>query len=445
MHKRNATEHVAVDAREGVVAAGIVPEGVSLGAGSGMASHGVNLVDADVDVAHRRAGEPGAEEGEDNPSRIIKNGLLRAGGHFFISKHSRPGIYLKHFRDTSMAKTRLVAALALLMLLPAAPTIGQNLKTENSARPRLFTNEALIKSWQNNAPFDISNVRSVFQFVLESLPEKVRVYPTENYYYFYFFYKGIKYAGNIRINPETADNSQLHFVYYKDATPWVVLQNDTDHYALLGKKSGVVVHKVAPLTYQVTSRGKSVRFALNNLAGKKPPPGTLRNGERYLGPVFDESGLQFFLVFDRGQKQFRYLLDETSPVPDHFSPLKTSGKLSIGWRTGFVFFQEDTPKRKILVAVHGPSTRLNTYLDGPFDQLPDNFLKGDELRQAILQVRPNLKGKIDRFGRFATGQERYLIAPYRTYAGSQDLEELAKCAALKDLAKLYACFANDDE
>lgn len=344
-----------------------------------------------------------------------------------------------------MAKTYLVAALALLMLLPTAPAIGQNQNTENSSRPRLFTNEALIKSWQNNAPFDISNVRSVFQFVLESLPENVRVYPTENYYYFYFFHKGIKYAGNIRINPETADNGQFHFVYYKDATPWVVQQKDTDHYALLGKKDGVVVHKVAPLAYQITSRGKSVRFTLNNLAGKKPPPGTLRTGEHYLGPVFDESGLQFFLVFDRGHKQFRYILDETRPVGDRLSPLKTSNKLSIGWRTGFVFFQEDTLKRKVLVAVHEPSARLNTYLDGPFDQLPDNFLKGDELRQAILQVRPDLKGKIDRLGRFAKGQERYLIAPYRSYAGSQDLEELAKCAAFKDLKKLYACFANDDE
>lgn len=345
-----------------------------------------------------------------------------------------------------MAKThRFIAVLTLLILLPLAPAAGQNPPAKNNTQPKLYTNEALIKSWQNRSPLDISNVRSVFQFVLDNLPQSVRVYPTENYYYFYFFHNGIKYAGNIRIDSNARDNGQLHFVYFKDSTQWMGQENGTDHYALLGKKDGVTLQKLAPLTYRITSRGKSVRFTLNNLAAVKPPPDILRKGERYLGPVFDESGLQFFLVFDPGIKQFHYILDETRPVADHMSPLKETVKLSIGRRTGFVFFQEADVKRKILVAVHGPSAGLNSYLDGPFDQLPDNFFKGDELRRAILQVRPDLKGKIDRLGRFAKGQERYLIAPYRAYGSPQGLKELAKCATLKNLGKLYACFANDDE
>ena len=33
--------------------------------------------------------------------------------------------------------------------------------------------------------------------------------------------------------------------------------------------------------------------------------------------------------------------------------------------------------------------RANNYFDGPFDQLPDNFIAGEALRDAILSVRPH--------------------------------------------------------
>jgi hypothetical protein len=45
--------------------------------------------------------------------------------------------------------------------------------------------------------------------------------------------------------------------------------------------------------------------------------------------------------------------------------------------------------------------RLNTYFDGAFDQLPDNFIEGETVRKAILQVSPGIKGWMDRFGQFA--------------------------------------------
>ena len=41
---------------------------------------------------------------------------------------------------------------------------------------------------------------------------------------------------------------------------------------------------------------------------------------------------------------------------------------------------------------------MNNYFDGPFDQLPDNFIEGETLREAILAVRAKPAGKIDRVG-----------------------------------------------
>jgi hypothetical protein len=60
--------------------------------------------------------------------------------------------------------------------------------------------------------------------------------------------------------------------------------------------------------------------------------------------------------------------------------------------------------------------------------LPDNFLKGDELRQAILTLYPELKDEVDRFGNFKEQEGRVLINPYINYSFLNELEELRKCA-----------------
>ena len=61
--------------------------------------------------------------------------------------------------------------------------------------------------------------------------------------------------------------------------------------------------------------------------------------------------------------------------------------------------------------------RANNYFDGPFDQLPDNFIEGETLRDAILAVRPQLKGEIDRFGGAPDGSIRFMIGPVSAVPG----------------------------
>jgi hypothetical protein len=90
--------------------------------------------------------------------------------------------------------------------------------------------------------------------------------------------------------------------------------------------------------------------------------------------------------------------------------------------------------------------RANNYFDGPFDQLPDNFIEGETLREAILAVRPQLKGEIDRFGGSKDGSIRFMIGPYLPYREITDLDPIHACAVKKLKAPdYYRCFVTDDE
>lgn len=52
---------------------------------------------------------------------------------------------------------------------------------------------------------------AVFALVLNSLPDRVKVYPTENYYYFRFIHAGTPYAGNLRFDRRDRDQGKVQF------------------------------------------------------------------------------------------------------------------------------------------------------------------------------------------------------------------------------------------
>lgn len=290
--------------------------------------------------------------------------------------------------------------------------------------------------------FDIGDKMAVLAAVLSGLPETVKVYPTENYFYFSFHHKGIKYAGNLRFDIADRDAGIVHFSYFKEASGW---QRDENGFtADLGRKDGVVLTRAGVLSYDLAFRGRTVRFELNDIGSAKPPAEAIRPNETYIGPVFDESAIRFFLVFDNDRKIFLYLLDETGVVPDQFDVSEVSDRITIGIRTGFAFYDDRFAARKILVGVNRFNVSVNNYLDGPFDQLPDNFLAGDVLKTAILAATRNRAGRIDRFGNSPDGETRYLIAPYMQYRDQAELGVIADCAAKEEPPVYYGCFSQAD-
>jgi hypothetical protein len=329
----------------------------------------------------------------------------------------------------------------LLAALALAVGIGSACAQE---APQLQTNQSYVEDVTRPTTLNIDDVMAVFGFVMSKLPARVKVYPTENYYYFGFMHSGIRYAGNIRLDASNRDDGKVIFAYFEDTSQWY--DDAPVQHAILDTAQGVTVEKVEPLVYRISYQGKSVVFALNDLRKVKPPAGALAPDETFIGPIFDESAIRFFLVYNAKLKIFHYVLDETEKVADSFFPSKKSDRILIGKRTGFAFYKDHRLDRKILIGAFEGNIRANNYFDGPFDQLPDNFIEGEALRQAILQVQPALKGQIDRFGSAPDGSIRFMIGPYLPYRAITDFDPIHACAQKKQKQPdYYRCFVADDE
>jgi hypothetical protein len=331
---------------------------------------------------------------------------------------------------------RRAAMAALVALAFVAATRAQD------ALPRLELNEIEIGEVSRRVALDIRNPLAVFAFVFGRLPERVNVLPTENYYYFRFVLNGAVYTGNIRLAAHDRDQGKVHFAYSElptDRRP----DPDVQHVALDASR-GVTVEKLSLLAYRVAHAGKSVVFALNDLSQTKPPAGLLDADERFLGPIFDESAIRFFLVFNTRLKVFHYLLDDSFGVADEFVAAKATDRIVIGKRSAFAFYRNDR-ERRILIGVDRRNSELNSYFDGPFDQLPDNFIEGDALRDAIMAANPGVRGQIDRFGNFLNEDNaRYLIHPDLRYRREAELTVLHRCAVRVAPAQRPRCFVIED-
>ena len=87
-------------------------------------------------------------------------------------------------------------------------------------RSALQTNQSYVEDVTRPTSLNVDDPMSVFGYVMSQLPERVKVYPTENYYYFGFFHNGIRYAGNIRLDASNRDDGKAIFAYFEDTSQW---------------------------------------------------------------------------------------------------------------------------------------------------------------------------------------------------------------------------------
>lgn len=335
-----------------------------------------------------------------------------------------------------MTVQRCLLALALLFAMGLTPA------AQDQDLPRLQRHEDYVNEVMRTTRLDVDDPMAVFAFVFNSLPDQVKVYPTENYYYFTFIHNGKSYDGNIRLDASTRDEGKADFAYSEDLKEW--LGETPVSHVLLDASKGVTIEKLERFAYRVTYGGKSVVFNLNDLSQVKPPANALAADETFIGPIFDDSAIRFFLLFNSKLKIFHYVLDETVKVADEFVPTRRSDRILIGKRTGFAFYRDHRLDRKILVGVFEGNIRVNNYFDGPFDQLPDNFIEGETFRNILLQIEPGLKGRIDRWGGSPDGTVRYSIDPYLAYRTETELEMFHQCAVKEQRSpNYYNCFVVD--
>ena len=253
--------------------------------------------------------------------------------------------------------------------------LGLSAAAADPASPQFYTNQSFVEDAVAAPSLPITNPMAMFSYVLSKLPERVKVYPTENYYYFTFTHDHVRYAGNIRLDVVDRDQGKVNFAYYVDLAEWK--DQDPITYILLDQRNGVKVEKLEPLVYRISYGTRSVVFELNDLSKVKPPPSVLGADETYIGPVFDESAMRFFLVFNRKLKLFHFVLDETIPIADQLIPIPGSERILIGKRTGFAYYRDDKIERKILIGVFegGPTgaEALAATMNLPVDTLSDEI------------------------------------------------------------------------
>src|SRR5690606_25312858 len=135
---------------------------------------------------------------EDRNESRVENTLALPG-----SSPARPCGDLNHTSRAAMS-SRLLA----LVLIAASALPGLVEATENSG-PRIETNQSYLEEVMRPPRLDLNEPKSVFSHVLRSLPPRVKVYPTENYYYFKFTHNHVRYAGNFRLDINERDRGQI--------------------------------------------------------------------------------------------------------------------------------------------------------------------------------------------------------------------------------------------
>ena len=300
---------------------------------------------------------------------------------------------------------------------------------------------AELNAGEAPATLAIGEPSSVLAFVLRQVPERASIYPTENYYYFRFVHKGAPYTGNIRLAAADRDSGKVHFAY--GVAPTDRRPSPRVRHLILDASHGVVLSRLSAIEYRLEFRGRAITFVLNDLGAVKPPQKLLATDETFIGAIFDESSVRFFLLFNSRLKTFHYLLDETVPPADEWAAVGDG--ILIGKRTGFAFYRDG--ERKVLIGVNARNSQLNTAFDGPFDQLPENSIVGDALRDAITAADPAAKGKIDRLGHYLDGSGRYLIHPYLLYRVPDDLTVFHRCMISKSVpdAQKPRCLVISDQ
>lgn len=163
-----------------------------------------------------------------------------------------------------------------------------------------------------------------------------------------------------------------------------------------------------------------MRFEFHELDQTFPTALQLDPDESFIQRTFDESGYQFYLVFDGTGRRFFWTLNEEHPVPDILDPVEED--LLVGRRSGFAFWV-DPLDRKILVGVRRLNVSRNDYFDGPFDQLADNYAEETDISGYMQTAYPVLAGRIDKFG-YYTDRDRPLRVGLSTYLVYSTLSEL---------------------
>ncbi len=312
----------------------------------------------------------------------------------------------------------------LVALFVAGLLSAQGDKTKVTSKPQLTLNQSLHQGWYDDS-VDPADVDAFFEYIFNQLDDEVTIYPSENYYYFKCMVAGREIWGNIRLPARSRDRGVVSFGYSDfvqfPSNPGMSPLSRSKYFT---KADGIIVNKVDRFTYDVEYSPKKVRFHLHQLKQTPPKKFSLGPDEVFIQRTFDESGYQFFLIFNKKENFFLWVLNEEEPVTDHFKELNE--EITVGNRSGFAFYIDKAHQnRKVLFAIRKISVNRNDYYDGPFDQLADNYVDETNPSKYMELAIPGIKGRIDKYGYYVDRERpvRVALSNYTTY---YTLAELTK-------------------
>lgn len=272
---------------------------------------------------------------------------------------------------------------------------------------------------------EFDDPRSVVRFLLGAL-ESGTVYPTEGYFYFRFDLGERRVSGNLRFT--SIGEGVLHTGYFETQPAGGRPPGaGAVRTASFGSEQGLTVAS-EPIRdggslHRITLDGETTAFVIPRVYRDIPPAFKLRDGERLVSGVLDESGYALALIFDENGPGFRFLLHGELEPPEQLDEIHTtntdSPTLLAGRQSGFVFIADES-ERLTLVGVDRARIMANDYYDGPFDQVPPDLGLRPMLHLAYPYTRT--ASPVDEHGNFL-GREssRVAIAPYTAYTKLDDL------------------------
>ena len=314
---------------------------------------------------------------------------------------------------------------------PTATTEGSDvISTDDGATTDgtyLLFNQRWLEGLSSN-PVDLEDVDEVFWHIYSRLPSEVTVYPSENYYYFKLYIEGQQLWGNIRLPAGRRDRGVLSFAYFEFKESPLQVGPRMTRSKYYTKADGLGIEEIDRFTYVVDYGDKQVTFNLHQLSQEPPKLFALAENEFFVERTFDESGYQFFLLFNAERNYFLWVLNEEELVPDILEPLEED--LLLGKRSGFAFWiDQEHDGRKVLAAIRGQSATRNDYYDGPFDQLADNYVDEIPISEYMQRASPSLVGRIDKYGYFTDREQgRVSISSYYVYFTLQSLSRFVAIA-----------------
>ena len=247
----------------------------------------------------------------------------------------------------------------------AIPFVLSSLVAACSSTPRpasnslgLYTNDQFFRGLYNSQ-IRLDDEMSVFERVFSQLDSEVTVYTGENNYYVQFPAAGRIVGSIISLSVKDRDDGKLGFSFIERNENLGLnrLTRRVGGGKTLDKSNGVDVKRLDAFKYEVSFKGKKVIFNLYDPGLVPPAQFQMGDSEVYVGPVVDEAGFEFYLMFHEKRSHLFLILNETIGLTDVFN--KIDGGIVMGERSRFAFYDDEKLKRKIFIGAQGDNTLEN--------------------------------------------------------------------------------------